>query len=96
MIAVSDNIPSRQIHTSSCAEIVIVEIAFSTKLIICCVYIPPTSPDYYLSDILSTLNTFPTDCDLIITGDFNTPHVNWNTLTFPLDFLLHFVPPSDL
>ena len=81
MIAVSDHIHSRQISTSSRAEIVIVELALSPKLIICCVYIPPASPDQYLSDILSTLNTLPTDCDLIITGDFNTPHINWNTLT---------------
>ena len=81
MIAVSDRIPSRQISTSSSAEIVIVELALSPKLIICCIYIPPNSPDHYLSDILLTLNTLPTDSDLIITGDFNTPHINWNTLT---------------
>ena len=31
-------------------------------------------PISYLSNILSTLNTLPTGCDLIITCDFNTPH----------------------
>ena len=71
-----DRIPSRQIPTASSAEIVDVELALSPTLIICCVYIPPNSPDHYLSKILLTLNSLPIDCELIITGDFK-----WNTLT---------------
>ena len=57
MIAVSDHIPSRQVPISSSAEIVTIELALSPKLILCCVYIPLASPDYYLNDVLSTLNT---------------------------------------
>lgn len=48
LIAVSNLIPSHQILISSSSEIIMVEIALSPKIVLCCVYVPPASSDVYL------------------------------------------------
>ena len=59
MIAVSDQIPSRQIPISFSVEIVIILLAPSPRLILRCVYIPLASPDYFLSHTIYVTQVNP-------------------------------------
>ena len=45
MIAVRNEICSRQVHTDCNLELVVVELEVKPKIIICCVYVPPTSTE---------------------------------------------------
>ena len=81
LIAVSDRFPSRLILASDLIEMVVVEVYLSPKVVIGCVYIPPSCCDSYRSDVLSTLHSMAFTCDYIICGDFNAPDINWASLT---------------
>ena len=56
-----------------------VEISLSPKLIIVCLYIPPNCSDDYQQETLRILQSLPSDCDVILTGDLNAPDINWST-----------------
>ena len=57
LIAVADHISSRMLPSKSDSEIVTVELDLSPKIIICCVYIPPSCSEYYFNSVLHS--TFP-------------------------------------
>lgn len=81
MIAVSDSVPSKLAFSSANIEMIAVELCLTPKVLICCLYIPPTSSPVYLQNVLSTLESLSTEYDIIVTGDFNVPDINWHNLS---------------
>ena len=79
LIAVSNDIPSKLTSNHSSIEMITVEISLSPKLIIVCLYIPPNCSDDYQQETLRILQSLPSDCDVILTGDLNAPDINWST-----------------
>ena len=85
-MAVHSCIPARQLYTRS-SESVIVELDITPKTVICCFYIPPPCSDEFFSTAIDTLNVIQADHDVILTGDFNVPDIDWLTLTAPTNRL---------
>ena len=86
MIAVSDLILSKLIFSSDTIEMIAVELYLSPKVLICCLYIPPNCSPTYLENVLIALDSLSADYDVIITGDFNVPDINWCNLTASSQF----------
>ena len=81
LIAVSNDVPSRLITCHTDIELLSVEINLSPKLLVVCLYIPPNCSYDYQHKVLTSLQLLPTDCDVILTGDFNVPDINWSTFS---------------
>ncbi len=81
LIAVSNQLPSRQITISQPIECISVEIGSSRKIIVSCVYRPPASSDEYFNSLLDHIRSLPSDCELLVLGDFNVPDINWETMS---------------
>ena len=83
MLAISDNLPSKQIPSPRNLEVVNVSASFNdSDVIFCMVYAPPNATaDYHkdLSDYLATTTTLSNP--VFILGDFNLPDINWATFT---------------
>ena len=77
----SNQIPSRLIQNHQIIELISVEISLDPKVILVCVYISPSSSDAHLGVILGAISSLPDSCDILITGDFNCPDINWSSLT---------------
>ena len=82
MLAIKDNIPSKLLMSPPELEAVTVQILSKFSFILCLVYLPPNS----LVNVFDTLSTHVTNLchknlPIIILGDFNTPDINWDTLT---------------
>ena len=56
-------------------------IIHSPKILLICLYIPPGCTDLYLQQVLDFINSLPSDCDIIITGDLNMPDTNWSSFS---------------
>ena len=80
-IILSNEIPSRLILVHQSVELISIEILLNPKLILVCVYIPPSCSIVYMNAVLSAISSLPDDCDIIIAGDFNCPDINWSSLT---------------
>ena len=80
-IVLSNQIPSRLIQNHQIIEMISVEISLDPKVILVCVYISPSSSDAHLGVILDAISSLPDNCDILITGDFNCPDINWLSLT---------------
>lgn len=74
-------IPSRLSLSCSSIEMIVVEVYLNPRILVACLYIPPNSPETYLNEVISTINALNYSCDLILSGDFNCPDINWSTLT---------------
>ena len=64
--------------------IIIVRLTLRKPIVLRCIYIPPGPCDSYMNDVISNLiqtiqNNSSTD--IIIAGDFNSPDVQWDTLS---------------
>ena len=81
MIAVSNSISSRLVFSSESIEMLAIELNISPKVLLCFLYVPPSSCPTYLASVLSTINSLSTNNDIIIAGDFNLPDINWHNLT---------------
>ena len=81
MIAVRNEICSRQVHTDCNLELVVVELEVKPKIIICCVYVPPTSTEGSFNALQNFILSLPDGIDLFLLGDFNSPDINWNTMS---------------
>ena len=81
-MAVHSCISARQLYARS-SESVIVELDIIPKTVICCFYIPPSCSDEFFPAAIDTLNSIQADHDVILTGDFNAPDIDWLTLTAP-------------
>lgn len=56
LIAVSDEIPSRQTSISGSCEVVVVELSISPPVTLCCAYVPPgCGDDYYNLIVLASI-----------------------------------------
>ena len=53
-------------------------------------YVPPNSSQSYLDDVLTYINSLPKTRDIIILGDFNSPDVDWCSLTGTTSFTQDF------
>ena len=86
LIAVSNAISSRLVHSSDTVELIAVELGLVPKVLLCCLYIPPASSDQYLLHVLDSIDSLCTDNDIILTGDFNAPDINWLNLSASSSF----------
>ena len=80
LIAVSEEIPSKQLVVNESCEVVVVELSVSPCVIVCCVYVPPNSTTDYHSKVINVIRNLPGECELVIAGDFNCPDINWDAL----------------
>ena len=80
LIAINNDIPSRLISIHPVVELISIELDVSPKLVIICLYIPPTSSDSYQQEVLECINSLPPNNPTILLGDFNAPDINWSTL----------------
>ncbi len=81
LIGVKKSIPSRLYSIGCNAEFLAIEISTKPTVLLCCVYVPPNSPNDYYTNIISSLRSLSTSNHIIILGDFNTPDINWNSLS---------------
>ena len=80
-IILSNEIPSLLILIHQSVELISIEILLNPKLMLVCVYIPPSYSTIYMNAVLSAIFSLPDNCDIIIVGDFNCPDINWSSLT---------------
>ena len=83
MLAVSNKLPSRQVLSPHNLEVVSVSIFLSnTDITSYMVYAPLNASAEYHSDLVNYLNTITAlSTPVLLLGDFNTPDINWSTLT---------------
>ena len=72
--------------SNNALEILTVRLNLSKSVTLSCVYIPPNPSDSYMHDLISNLTWLcypvqPINRHYIITGDFNLPDTNWDTLS---------------
>lgn len=83
LIAVSDTLPCTIVHTPSDLEILWLLFRSSphTILLGVCYRPPRTDTDFIekLSCVLNTLTTKYINAQILFFGDFNFPHINWNS-----------------
>ena len=58
-----------------------VELLSNMDIILSCVYIPPDCSHTYMDQITQAFQSFSCENKLIVLGDFNTPAVDWSTLS---------------
>ena len=82
MLAVRSGIPCQLIDSPSELEIVCVKLNYSQPVVCCLTYIPPNSSITQYENLFNFLNsTNIGSVNLIVLGDFNTPDIDWNTLS---------------
>ena len=86
LIATSEHITTKLIHTHPTIELIHIELNIKPATHIICIYIPPSCTDEYHQDVIRYLNTLSLTTDTFIVGDFNTPDINWHTLNATLPF----------
>ena len=77
LIAISNSIPSKLYNIHNTVELITIELIINPPTILCCLYIPPNSSQDYYDDTLHYFRSLPTNMDLIILGDLNSPDINW-------------------
>jgi len=89
LVAVRSHLKSKMLNvTVNCIEQVFVQIQMGSNLfIICCIYIPPTSPlilyeQFFLS--INELYLSNPKAKFILLGDFNLPSLDWSLYSLPL------------
>jgi hypothetical protein len=81
LLAVSDCIPSSLIATPPGLESVAVLIHLASPVVVCLVYLPPSTTPLMFSSLLTFLSTISADYETIVLGDFNMPDIDWGTLS---------------
>ena len=81
LIAVLDKIPSKQIVIDCELDIILVQLEVLPRILVCCVYNPPSSNDDHFNRLLDLIHSLPVHGDVLILGDFNVLDVNWDTLS---------------
>ena len=66
LIAVSNAISSRLVHSSDTIELIAVELGLVPKVLLCCLYIPPASSDQYLLHVLDSIDSLCNKLYLIL------------------------------
>ena len=83
MIGISNVIPSSLTLVHPVIELIAIEAHLVPNLMLLCVFFPPDSSDCVFFEFISTVQRLVYDYpeyDIIITGDFNLPDVDWYTL----------------
>ena len=87
LIATKSSIPVSVVHSdplNNALEILTVRLNLSKPVTLSCVYISPNPSDSYMYDLISNLTQViqsNPSTDIIITGDFNLPEINWDNLS---------------
>lgn len=87
LIATKSSIPVSVVHSdpsNNVLEIFTIRLNLSKPVTLSCAYIPPNPSDSYMHDLISNLSCIVQSnpsTDIIITGDFNLPDINWDTLS---------------
>lgn len=84
-IAVKSSISSMEVNpTNSDNELVWIKVdnINSSPVYVGAFYRPPESSDSYIQVLNHSLNNLPTNCRIILCGDFNLPDINWCNNSF--------------
>ena len=81
LLAFSESLAARQLTSPDSLEILAVEVLTPKPIIISLVYIPPPPTISYLSLLFDYLASVAVNKDLILLGDFNSPDINWPSLS---------------
>ena len=82
LLAVDLSIPTKVISSLNDIEAIAVHLLTRNPIKLCVVYNPPNSGLLYQQKLLSFLSDFmQSEGNVLILGDFNTPDINWSTLT---------------
>ena len=81
LLAVSDRIVSSRVHVSTTCELLVVSLVLHPATLVCCVYIPPSSPVSYYENLISSFQSLSktTSSHLVLLGDFNVIDINWTS-----------------
>ena len=90
LIAVHDSIPSLLLSSPLDLEVVSVKLC-NQDLILCTVYVPPCSSEFYMLSVIQYLSGIVCSySNCIIVGDFNLPDVCWSSLSGTTSLSNHF------
>ena len=81
LLAVSCSISSVEIPSPLNLEVVTVKVNDESSFVFCVVYVPPNSDTHYYSHLLDYLTNLTLAYNVFLLGDFNTPDINWATLS---------------
>ena len=81
LLAFSESLAARQLTSPDSLEILAVEILTPKPIIISLVYIPPPPTISYLSLLFDYLASVAVNKDLVLLGDFNSPDIDWPSLS---------------
>lgn len=85
LLAINNAITPSLCSSPANLEVITVKVSTCTthhlSITLCIVYIPPNSSPIYYSDLLDYLRDLISSSPTIIMGDFNSPDINWSTLS---------------
>ena len=87
LLAVNLSIPSKIVSCPDDIKAIVIELFPQHPVKLCLVYNPPKTGLLYQQKLISFLSdNMQTDGNVIILGDFNTPDIDWHTLTADSNF----------
>jgi hypothetical protein len=54
---------------------------FQKRLLLCCIYIPPSSLESIIDTLTQTIRSIDSNSNIILVGDFNCPGIDWTTFS---------------
>ena len=78
-IIVANSIHSNLLYSHNDLELLVVNVSAQQKFTIACMYVPPSPSEAYEFSVIEAINALPTHNDIILTGDFNCPDINWSS-----------------
>ena len=82
LLPLRHNSPSQLLSSPDNLELLLVKVNSSISFRLCMIYHPPNADNTYSQDLITYLETIAAEASpLIIIGDFNSPRVDWHTLS---------------
>ena len=82
LLAIRQHIPSILLPSPDDLELLLIQVNSKTSFRVCLVYNPPNSDTNYRENLITFLQSIAADVSpLIIMGDFNSPDIDWPTLS---------------
>jgi hypothetical protein len=81
LLATDQLLVSRRLPSPPDVEVILVEFCTCPPVLVCATYLPPNQSAAYHTKLLHFLNSLSSHNNLIILGDFNSPDINWSSLT---------------
>ena len=78
-IIVANSIHSNLLYSHNDLELLVVNVSAQQKFTIACMYLPPSPSEAYEFFVIEAISALPTHNDIILTGDFNCPDINWSS-----------------